>query len=250
MDQRPIGVFDSSVGGISVLRELTKLMPSERFIYYGDTINAPYGERTEDEILRLTTAAVERLLVKDIKALVIACNTATSAAASTLREQLSIPVIGMEPALKPAQQNHKDGLILVMATPATLRQPKFLGLLKQYGEHALPVPCPGLMGFVERGDLGSDALIQYLREKLTGYDRPVESIVLGCTHYVFLRDAIHGILPEAALYDGNEGTARHLRKLLMEKGQLNDAGEGEITLCTNGDEAAVLSLMEMLLGQQ
>ncbi|MEA5067560.1 MAG: glutamate racemase, partial [Christensenellaceae bacterium] len=158
MDDRPIGVFDSGVGGVSVLRSLVRVLPGERYLYYGDTRNAPYGDRAEAEIRSLTRAAAERLLGQGVKALVIACNTATSAAAEALRCALDIPVIGMEPALKPAALARGRGKVLVMATAATLRQGKFRALMERYGRDALVAPCPGLMEFVERGELDSPAL--------------------------------------------------------------------------------------------
>ncbi len=246
LDERPVGVFDSSVGGISVLRELTRLMPHERFLYYGDSKNAPYGVRPEKEIEALTIQAADWFLQRDVKALVIACNTATSAAAPALRKRLSIPVIGMEPALKPAAVNHKSGAILVMATPATLKQSKFQRLLGQYGEDVRMVPCGGLMEFVERLELDSPALDEFLRQRLTGLGQPVESVVLGCTHYVFLKKAIRKVLPDVALYDGNLGTARQLRNLLLERGALRETGAGGILLNTSGDGDEMIGIMKRL----
>lgn len=247
MNNRPIGVFDSSVGGISVLREMTRMLPDEFFLYYGDALNAPYGVRDEDDIRALTEAAVENLLNRNIKALVIACNTATSAAAASLRSRLDIPVIGMEPALKPAAEHHNGGRILVMATPATLRQRKFQNLLEQYGEDAEMVPCGGLMEFVERGELDSPALYEYLHEKLRVEDGAIEAIVLGCTHYVFLKDAIQTVQPSVALYDGNEGTGHQLIKMLKKHDALAEPGRsGGIELCTSGDSEKLLPVMEML----
>lgn len=246
MDARPIGVFDSGVGGISVLKGLVKLMPGERFVYYGDTKNAPYGVRDEQDIQRLTQAAVDELMKRDIKALVIACNTATSAAAEALRQSLPIPVVGMEPALKPAATQHGRGRIVVMATPATLRQSKFQRLYEAYGQYARMAPCEGLMEFVERGELDSDALDAYLREKLLDGGEPASAVVLGCTHYVFLKRAIRKLFPDAELYDGNLGTAKRLLALLELRDELNGSGEGGVELLTSGDEAAVLPIMRML----
>ena len=134
----PVGIFDSGVGGISVLREAVRALPHERYIYYGDTAYAPYGTKSADEVLTRVLAISDFLLARRIKALVIACNTATGVAAQALRERLQIPVIGMEPALKPASEMRLGGSILVMATPVTLSQPKFLRLMGQYGEGRLP----------------------------------------------------------------------------------------------------------------
>jgi type IV pilus assembly protein PilB len=141
--ERPIGVFDSGVGGISTLKSMIRILPEERFLYYGDMKNAPYGTKTADEVLQCVRGVVEKLQEQDIKALVIACNTATGAAAAALRAELTIPVIAMEPALKPAVERHAGGRILVMATAMTLKEKKFFDLWDQYRDTAdiVPVPC-------------------------------------------------------------------------------------------------------------
>ncbi len=242
---QPIGVFDSGVGGISVLRSLRVNLPDERFIYYGDNFNAPYGTRPEEEILALTLASVQALLARSVKALVIACNTATSAAVGDLRASLKLPIIGMEPALKPAARASDGGRILVMATPATLRQKKFQELMRQYGDRAEMVPCPGLMEFVERGEIDSPALDEYLKERFAPFD-DVDAIVLGCTHYVFLRRAIHKAMPGALLFDGNEGTARRLQDVLGAEDLLNPEGPGSVEFITTGDPEVFLPIFQML----
>jgi glutamate racemase len=221
------------------------LLPNERYIYFGDNLNAPYGTRPEEEILALTHAGVEALLARGVKALVIACNTATSAAAGDLRARLTLPIIGMEPALKPAALTSGGGRILVMATPATLRQKKFQELMRQYGDHAEMVPCPGLMEFVERGEIDSPALDEYLSNRFARYD-DVDAIVLGCTHYVFLRRAIMKAMPGALLFDGNEGTARRLEDVLGAEGLLNPDGPGSVEFVTTGDPEVFLPIIRML----
>lgn len=247
MPSRPIGVFDSGVGGVSVLREMVNVLPRERFIYYGDNLNAPYGVLEEDKIRALAMDVARRLMRRDIKALVIACNTATSAAAETMRAQLPIPVVGIEPALKPAALNHDKGAILVLATPATLRQQKFHNLMEHYGRDAVMVPCDGLMEFVERGELDGPGLDAYLDERLGQWrGRAVEAVVLGCTHYVFLKDALRRALPGARLYDGNRGTANRLKAVLEEKNLLRGEGQGSVQWHTSGDEAVFLPIMRML----
>ncbi len=245
----PVGVFDSGVGGLSVLRELRSLLPGEDFLFYGDNANAPYGERSEAEIVKLTLAAVDVLLRKNIKALVIACNTATSAAAPLLRERLPIPVVGMEPALKPAQALRHGGKILVMATPATLSLPKFVGLMKLYGEGAAPVPVRGLVERIQAGEISGPALEDFLRDLFRPYvAEPVDAAVLGCTHYIFARGAIQNALgADVELVDGNAGTARQLERLLAQSGLLKEAGRGSCTLMTSGDEERYMPLMRKLL---
>ena len=243
----PIGVFDSGIGGISTLREMIRELPDERFIYFGDTANAPYGTKSTYEVIDCVRGVVDQLMKKDIKALVIACNTATGAAAATLRREMSIPVIGMEPALKPASQVRKNGSVLVLATPLTLHQEKFENLMKQYGQGALKVPCPGLMEIVEKDD--GAAALRYLQELFSRFDLDqVDAVVLGCTHYVFLKDMIRDLLPERiAITDGNAGTARQLKRVLARENLLNEEGPGSVEVETSGSPKD-LELMRKLLG--
>ena len=245
----PIGVFDSGVGGISTLREMIRELPDERFIYYGDMAHAPYGTKSTDEVTACVHTVVDHLLQKNIKALVIACNTATGAAAATLRRELSIPVVGMEPALKPASQVRKNGSVLVLATPLTLQQEKFENLMKQYGQGAVKVPCPGLMELVEADD--GEGALRYLKELFSRYPaNQVDAVVLGCTHYVFLKDMIRDLLPERiTITDGNAGTARQLRRVLGKNDLLNEEGPGGVEIETSGTERD-LELMHRLLSSQ
>lgn len=245
----PVGMFDSGVGGISVLREAVRLLPNERFIFFGDTKNAPYGTKTKEEVLALSRAVVETLLKKGCKAIVIACNTATSAAAATLRaEYQDIPIIAMEPALKPASLLHRDGVVLALATPGTIAGEKYAQLYALYGEGVISLPCGGLMEFAERGELDSEALHGYLSDLFRPYaEKKVEAVVLGCTHYVFLKRAIGRFFPDLPLIDGNEGTVRQLGRRLAEKNLLAPADQmGEVTLLSSGGEEPV-KLMERLL---
>jgi glutamate racemase len=242
----PVGVFDSGAGGISTLREMVRELPKERFLYYGDTANAPYGTKSTEEVIACARRVVAELTRQRIKALVIACNTATGAAAATLRKELDIPVIGMEPALKPASLIRGDGAVLVLATPLTLQQEKFENLMRQYGEGAVRVPCPGLMELVEAED--EEGARSYLQEVFGRYETErVDAVVLGCTHYVFLRKMIRELLPErVAITDGNAGTARQLRRVLERDGLLNEDGPGSVLLETSGT-AEDTALMRRLL---
>ena len=206
----PIAVFDSGLGGISVLRALVQRLPGEDFLYFGDSANAPYGVRPVAEVRRLTQDVIGRLYDRGIKAAVIACNTATSAAIGPLRAAFpDIPVIGIEPALKPAVAHHRR--VLVLATPLTLREEKFVALMHQCAGCAeiVPLPCPELVEFVERGELDSPALTAYLARQLGPYAGRVDAAVLGCTHFPFARRAIRAALGgNVTLYDGSDGTAR------------------------------------------
>ncbi len=242
----PIGVFDSGVGGIGTLAALRRELPDEQFLFYGDTANAPYGTKPRDMVYTCVERVMQRLLSQDVKAVVIACNTATAVAAAQLRANYDLPIIGIEPALKPAHELRRGGSILVMATPVTLALEKFQALYARYGEGAIPLPCPGLMELVERQDAAGAR--RYLLDLLTPYDlTQVDAVVLGCTHYVFLRPLLRDILPDTtAILDGNDGTARQLRRVLAERSLLSD-GPGGVTLQTSGDAAAVLPIMERLL---
>lgn len=246
LKERPIGVFDSGVGGISTLRAMTGELPQEHFLYYGDMANAPYGTKSPEEVLSCVRTVVGRLLERDIKALVIACNTATGAAAGALRKTLDIPVVAMEPALKPASEKRNGGEILVLATPLTLHMEKFNLLMDKYGEGAVRVPCPGLMELVEAED--ETGARRYLEEMFARFDTErVDAVVLGCTHYVFLKDMIRVLLPErTVITDGNEGTARQLRRVLARKNLLRESGQGSVELETSGSDRE-LELMKRLL---
>ena len=224
---QPIAVFDSGVGGISVLRELVKIMPNENYIYFGDSANAPYGTKTLDEVRALTESHAERLFEQGAKGLVVACNTATSASVRILREQYpQIPIVGIEPAVKPAANCKEHPRVLVMATPMTIREEKFQKLMSRYTDKAdiIPLPCPGLMNFVERCDLDGEDLQHYLNELLYEYRlHPVDAVVLGCTHYPFVRSQIAGTLGNCVqIFDGGEGTAREMRRRLAESGLLSE----------------------------
>lgn len=243
----PIGVFDSGVGGISVLAELMRTLPRERFLYYGDSLHAPYGTKPETEVLGYVRGIMAEMMRRGVKAVVIACNTATSVAAATLRAELDLPIIGMEPALKPASEIRHGGQILVLATPVTLRLQKFQALMARYGEGAVPLPCPGLMELVEREAF--DQAGRYLQEHFAAFDMEhVDAVVLGCTHYVFLRHVLAKILPpHIQMMDGNAGTARQLARVLEGRGLKRLEGQGSVELETSGDQATVVPQMKRLL---
>lgn len=246
---RPIGVFDSGLGGISVLKDAVQLLPQEHFIFCGDNRNAPYGVKTPEQIHACVMNVVEMLLKQNIKALLIACNTATAASARLLREQLDIPVIGMEPALKPAHASRKDGQILVLATPATLHMEKFRNLMQQYGEGAVPVEGYGIVECVESGHIEDERMLSVLHGLLDKHlEKKTDGIVLGCTHYSFIKNALGVVAPGIPLFDGNQGTVRQLRRVLEDRGLLRAQGQtGSVTLTTTGDEEIILPRMNMLM---
>ena len=231
-DTRPVGILDSGFGGLSVARAVAELLPQENLVYAADCGFAPWGDRTDDFILERTHALVSHLLRKDVKAIVIACNTATSAAIGPLRAAFpDIPVIGIEPALKPAVAHHRR--VLVLATPLTLREEKFVALMHQCAGCAeiVPLPCPELVEFVERGELDSPALTAYLARQLGPYAGRVDAAVLGCTHFPFARRAIRAALGgNVTRYDGSDGTARETLRQLVRRGWVRGGSHGAVTL--------------------
>ena len=226
-----IAVFDSGVGGISVLRELMKLMPEENYLYYGDSVNAPYGTRTTQEVCRLTLAAADMLFSRNVKALVVACNTATAAAIGELRQIYPDKIIiGIEPALKVAADHFPGGRVGVMATQVTLREEKFATLSQQFPQMQVSlIPAPGLVELIEKGSTQAK-LEAFLKPILKDYVNRLDAVVLGCTHYPFAADAIRRILGEdVALLDGGKGTAWQTRRRLEEAGLLGE-GPGSLQM--------------------
>ena len=247
-----IAVFDSGVGGISVLRHLLRLMPGERFLYYGDSANAPYGTRSRQEVRDLTFAAAETLMEQGIKALVVACNTATSAAIAELRQVYpDLIIIGIEPALKLAEDRFPGGRIGVMATPMTLREEKFEALLHRYGEtsQVYKLPAPGLVELVESGRGDSPQMDTLMETLLSPYRGQLDAVVLGCTHYPFAAPAISRALGEKTmLLDGGEGTARETRRRLAAAGLLSE-GPGELVIRNSLPGQRIIDLCYTLLKQ-
>ena len=245
-----IAVFDSGVGGISVLRHLIRQMPGERFLYYGDSANAPYGTRTKEEVRELTFAVVEKLLPRGLKALVVACNTATSAAIDALRQTWpQLIIVGIEPAVKLACDRFPGGTIGVMATEMTLREGKFSDLMHRFDgqEQIIRLPAPGLVELVEQGRGNSPQAAALLEPILGPWRGRLDAVVLGCTHYPFAAEAISRVLgPEIPLLDGGGGTARETLRRLREAGLLQN-GEGELLVESSSGDPAMTALSRQLL---
>ena len=246
-----IAVFDSGVGGISVLRHLVGTMPGERFLYFGDSANAPYGSRSTEEVKLLTLAAAEKLTTEyGVKALVLACNTATAAAVKDVRAAYpELIVIGIEPALKLAVDHFPGGRVGVMATEVTLREEKFDSLLHRFDESCavFKIPAPGLVQLIEAGKADSSETEELLRHLLGPYVGKLDALVLGCTHYPFAASAIRRILGEkVALLDGGDGTARETKRRLKEAGLLEE-GQGEIKIINSSGSDAMVRLSRELL---
>lgn len=251
--EKPIGFFDSGVGGISVLKESLKVLPNEDFVYFGDSINAPYGTKDVNEVKRLTFNAVDFLLDKGVKVVVIACNTATSAAIDALREKYKdIPIIGIEPALKPAVEISRGKSIIIMATPMTLAEKKFSNLMKQYDKEVnmISLPCAGLVELIESGIIEGQQIESYLKEKLKEFMYlDVASIVLGCTHYPFIKDELAKVVGEkTTIIDGSVGTVNQLKRLLTSNNILNEKqSKGIVTIYNSSKNASLIYLSYKLL---
>lgn len=250
---RPIGIFDSGLGGISVLRQLKQLMPNEHFIYYGDSQYAPYGTREKKYIVDRCRYICDYFMERNVKAIVIACNTATSAAAPTLRKTYDIPIIGMEPALKVASDHLENQQIAVLATPLTLKEEKFQDLMQQYGanHHIIKVPCPELVEIVENDELDHQEKVE---KQIQHYFKDIniqtlDSIVLGCTHFVFYRPYFEKLFPNIRIIDGNMGTGRHLMHILEEKGMLNQQSKGRIEILNSSNKEHYQTLSLKLLNK-
>jgi len=235
-----------------VLKEAIELLPYEDFIYFGDSVNAPYGDRDVETIKKMSFNAVDFLLAHDCKAIVVACNTATSVAIEEIRDKYShIPVIGIEPALKVAIDHTEDGKILVLATNRTLQEQKFKKLSDKYGESRkiISLPLPGLVEIIESGDEYQERSFFYLKEHLDKVDKDISAVVLGCTHYPFVKPSLRKIFSEEILIvDGSEGTSRHLKDVLEEKGLLNtNEKKGTVKIFNSSSERRLIDLSLSLL---
>lgn len=246
-----IGVFDSGLGGLSVLKAMLVELPKEKYVYFGDSANAPYGTKDRTQILELTEKSIVKFINMGAKAVVLACNTATSMAAKTLRQKYkNLPIIGVEPAIKPAALENKGKKVLIMATPATVKGKQFTDLARRFKDTAeiVPIACPGLMEFVERGELESEALDRYLEDQLQcQVDDDLAAVVLGCTHYPFIKKAISNQVGEnVKIYDGSMGTARQLVRVLKDKGLISKEGVADLRIMNSQTEEFVKRSYQLL----
>lgn len=251
--QDHIAVFDSGVGGISVLQQLLQVLPNERYIYYGDSVNAPYGTKTTAEVRKLALTVAEKLVTRGVKALVVACNTATAAAIEDLRQAYpELIVVGVEPALKLAADRFPGSHVGVMATPVTLEGEKFQKLLARFAAicQVSLIPAPGLADLVEAGKQNGPEGQALLTQLLTPYIGKLDALVLGCTHYPFAMQTISQILgSRTALLDGGEGTAHQTRLLLEKKGLLGE-GPGQVVFENSLNSPEILALSRKLAGME
>ena len=248
----PVAVFDSGIGGLSVAREIRRALPAEDLLYLSDSAYVPYGDRTTDEIRARTLAAGRWLEAQGARVLVLACNTASGAALEHLRERLSIPVVGLEPAVKPAVAATRNGRVAVMATVSTLASERYARLVRTYGNGAevIAQPCPGLADLIEDGHLDDDVLRASVAEFAEPLRRAgVDTVVLGCTHYPFVREQIAAALgPEVRILDSGAAIARQTERVLRERGALAAGGEGSLRLLTTGDPAEVAPVAARVWG--
>ena len=254
LSSRPIGVMDSGVGGISVLKHIHALLPHEDLIYFADSKHAPYGNKTAEEITARCMEIADFLQQKDVKALVVACNTATAAAIDAMREKYSLPIIGMEPAVKPAAEASKNGVIGVLATVGTLKSAQFAALLESYGRNVKVVTqaCVGLVECIERGELDTPATKALIRQ----YTAPLladgaDTIVLGCTHYPFVKEVIREIVgKEISLIDTGAAVAKQLKRQLAEKDLLSASTQlVSVKFWTNSEAETAKQVIEALWGK-
>lgn len=222
-----IGIFDSGIGGVTVLKEIIKLLPNENYIYYSDSINNPYGDKEDKEILTICDNIVNRLLTNDCKTIVIACNTASAKAVNFLRNKYKdIPIIAIEPAYKMVHDYAYDKPTLVMATKGTIESDKFNLLYKKYNNHKTYLyPCVGLADIIEEGD--KERIKEYLNKNLGIYKSKVKNVVLGCTHYPVIQNEIENVLGNVKFFNGAPNLAIHLKEILKEK-QMLENNEGKI----------------------
>lgn len=251
---QPIGVFDSGVGGISVLQHIHQLLPHEHLLYFADSRHAPYGSKTPQQIQSRCFEITDFLIAKGAKAIVVACNTATAAAIDAMRAQYTLPIFGMEPAVKPAAEASKNGIIGVLATVGTLKSAQFAGLLESYGRNVEVVTqgCVGLVECIERGELNAEYTLNLLQQYCQPLlDEGADTVVLGCTHYPFVKKHIQRIVGDkVTLIDTGAAVAKHLQNRLSAMEMLSSRTQnGEVKFWTNSSAPEAKAVIDMLWGR-
>ncbi len=250
----PIGVFDSGVGGLSVLRAMRKLMPSEDVIFFGDQGHVPYGPRPLEQVRAFSEAITRFLLDERAKLIVVACNTASAAALTYLRQTFpDMKFVGMEPAVKPAAETTHTGVVGVLATPATFQGALYASVVERFanGVELLQHTCPGLVQQIEQGNLDGAETRQILEGALRPMlEKNIDTVVLGCTHYPFVIPLIERIVGGSVrVIDPAPSVAKQAERLLDAAGTRNPSGRGRVRFYTSGDAASVESLLPKLLGE-
>lgn len=250
MNNRPIGVFDSGIGGITILKKIIEKLPNEEYIYYADTDNVPYGTKPKEDVKEYINKAVEFLISKKVKAIVIACNTATSIAVKELRNKYTTPIIGIEPAAKPAVENRGEKRVLIMATPTTIKEEKLKYLLNRLDakEYVDLIPMPKLVEFAEKLDFKSNEVREYIQEQLKKYClEDYSELVLGCTHFPFFKEILSEVFPkDVNIIDGSIGVANRLKSVLEERDLLGN-NELEIKYYYSGKKVKDKERLDYLL---
>lgn len=223
MNNNMIGIFDSGIGGVTVLKEILKILPNENYIYYSDSKNNPYGDKTDEEIFNMCDKIVKKFIEQKCKAIVIACNTASAKAANQLRKKYTeIPIIAIEPAYKMVHDFAYEKPTLVMATKGTIESEKFHKLYDKYdNHHTYLMSCKGLADIIEEGN--ELKLKQYLKENLSEYIGKVHNVVLGCTHYPLVQNEIKEVLGDIEFFNGAYSLAKHLKNVLEENDLINSS---------------------------
>lgn len=221
----PVGFFDSGIGGVTVLKEALRILPDENYVFFSDSKNNPYGDKSDGEIIA-RSAQITRFLIneKHCKAIVIACNTASAKAAKSLRAQFGeVPIAAIEPAYKVVHDERPKGATLIMATKGTIKSEKFRRLYYSYYDHKTSIhSCPGLADLIEKGN--KEEVLGYLEKTLAPYKGKVQNVVLGCTHYPLAKAEITAVLGKVNFFDGAPGIAKRLKYLLQKKDILNGGG--------------------------
>ncbi|HEX5415797.1 MAG TPA: glutamate racemase [Chloroflexota bacterium] len=252
VDQRAIGVFDSGIGGLSVFREIRRLLPGEDLVYFADQANCPYGPRSTEEIRGLALVATARLLNHNVKLVVVACNTASTAALAQLRESFPGPFVGIVPAIKPACSLTRTGRIAVLATEATLKSAAFELLVERHGQGAriLRQPCPEFVDLVETGRADAEETADAVRARLAGLrEAGIDFLVLGCTHFEFLRPTIERFAgPTIQVIGAAKPVAEQTARVLSQNGLLAERERGALRLETSGESKGFEELAYRLLG--
>jgi glutamate racemase len=251
----PIGVFDSGVGGLSVLRAMRALMPEESILYFGDQGHVPYGPRSMKQIQNFSEGITNFLLNRDSKLIVVACNAASAAALNFLRRRFpAVTFVGMEPAVKPAVEQTHTGRVGVLATPATFQGALYASVVERFatGVELFPHTCPGLVGQIEKGDLASNVTRAILEDALTPMlEKNIDTVVLGCTHYPFVIPLIEGIVGEnVRVIDPAPSVAKQAKRLLEAQGMKKiSTTRASVRFFTSGNSAAMESILPILFGE-
>lgn len=245
-DDRPIGIFDSGIGGTSIWSEIHQLLPNEKTIYLADSKNAPYGQKTKAQIIALCIKNTEFLLKMDCKLIVVACNTATTNAIQELRAKYKNPFIGIEPAIKPAATNSKTQTIGILATQGTLNSELFNKTAEKFQDTKIIEQVGhGLVQLIENGEINSPEMTKLLHSYLTPMiDSNIDYLVLGCSHYPYLIPQIKKILPEQIqIIDSGQAVAKQTQKVLEEKVGFSSMGKSEAVFYTNSDPKVLSEIL-------